>query len=133
MRSLARSVSLVFAAGAMGALANSAALWAMGTFGVSGFLGVAIAPTLSPGWLYPRIVWGGLWGGLFLLPASQTPRQAVLLSLAPSAFQLFFVFPLLAGKGIAGFELGLLTPVVVGIANAVWGLATLLWLRWTGR
>ncbi len=57
----------------------------------------------------------------------------MLLSLAPSAFQLFFVFPLLAGKGIAGFELGLLTPVVALIANAVWGLATLLWLRWTGR
>ena len=34
--------------------------------GVTALFGVAIAPTLTPTWLYPRIVWGGLWGFLFL-------------------------------------------------------------------
>lgn len=133
MRGLARSLSLAFAAGAVGGVANSAALWAMGSFGVTGALGVAIAPALTPSWLYPRVVWGGLWGAMFLLPGAHTLRQGLLFSLAPTVVQLFFVFPLLAGKGVAGSDLGVLTPLVVLMANAAWGLATVLWLRWIGR
>jgi hypothetical protein len=29
---------------------------------------VAIAPALKLSWLYPRIVWGGLWGLVFVFP-----------------------------------------------------------------
>jgi hypothetical protein len=61
--------TLVFyGAGSLGALANSITVWLFGYLGVTSSIGVSIAPSLSPGWLYPRIVWGGLWGFIFFLP-----------------------------------------------------------------
>jgi len=132
-RAHARQLSLVLAAGAVGALANSVALWAAGSSGLTHALGVRIAPSLTPEWLYPRIVWGALWGLLFLLPlASQRwVAQGLALSLFPTLFQLFFVFP--SSVGVLGTGLGTLTPLVVLAANAVWGLAAAGWLHTTGR
>jgi hypothetical protein len=133
-RAHARQLSLVLAAGAVGALANSVTLWAAGTSGLTHALGVRIAPSLSPEWLYPRIVWGGLWGLLFLLPlASQRwIAQGLALSLFPTLVQLFVIFPN-AGAGALGTKLGTLTPLVVVAANAAWGLAASAWLRIIGR
>ena len=131
----ARGLSLVFAAGAVGAVAKSVALWAAGASGLSDALGVRIAPALTPAWLYPRIVWGGLWGLLFLLPlASQRwVAQGLALSLFPSLFQLFVVFPYRTTAGPLGTGLGTLTPVLVLAVNAVWGLTASAWLRATAR
>ena len=134
-RANARQLSLVLAAGAVGALANSVALWAAGTSGLTHALGVQIAPALSAEWLYPRLVWGALWGLLFLLPlASQRwVAQGLALSLFPTLFQLFVIFPHRAGLDVLGTKLGTLTPLVVVAANALWGLAASAWLRITGR
>jgi len=49
--------------------------------------------------------------------------RGLLLSLAPSLFQLFVVFPAWSGRGLGGLELGALTPVFVVLYNAVWGVA----------
>ncbi len=115
-------LAIVFAAGAAGALANSLAVWLCG-LGVNGALGVAISPTLSAGWLYPRIVWGGIWGVLFLLPiATRRPlMKGLLLSAGPTLIQLLVVFPFKAGKGWLGLELGAMTPLLVVFFNAIWG------------
>jgi hypothetical protein len=125
-----RTLSLCFAAGAVGALANSVAAWAAGQGGLTRSLGVAIAPGLTAGFLYPRLVWGGLWGLLFATPwgRGSAIRAGLLLSLAPSLAQLFYFFPH-AGRGWLGVELGALTPVVVLVLNAIWGLAAAAWLR----
>jgi len=48
-----RILLIVFAAGAVGARANSLVLWLFGHFGITNALGVAIAPVLSAHWLYP--------------------------------------------------------------------------------
>ncbi|KPJ75903.1 MAG: hypothetical protein AMJ54_13530 [Deltaproteobacteria bacterium SG8_13] len=130
-----KKLSLVFAAGCFGGLLNSLAVWISGETGITALLGVAIAPRLSAAWLYPRLVWGGIWAILFLLPFMQRRliSKGILLSLGPSLVQLFVVFPIKAGKGVMGLELGLLTPLLVLIFNAVWGLAAAIWLRWTGR
>lgn len=48
--------------GCIGAFANSVALWLLGDLGITRSLGIAISPGLTPNWLYPRIVWGGIWG-----------------------------------------------------------------------
>jgi hypothetical protein len=124
-------VLMCFAAGCFGALVNSITVWLFGDLGISKQLGVAIAPHLSAGWLYPRIVWGGLWGFLFLLPLlrSKPLLQGFVLSLAPTAMQLFYVFPVQAHKGIGGLELGLLTPLLVVFFNWVWGAVTALILK----
>ena len=130
--STARSLSLYFAAGALGGLANSLVVWLFGELGVTAALGVSIAPALSPGWLYPRIVWGGIWGALFILPMEMGwVQRGLLYSLGPSAVQLFIVFPVKAGKGLFGLELGALTPVFVLFFNAVWGLVASWWVRGT--
>lgn len=134
MQSLARTLSLCFAAGAIGALANSFAAWEAGRSGVTAALGVSLVPAWTLAWLYPRLVWGGIWGLLFALPLS-IPGWAVrglALSLAPALAQLFIFFPR-AGKGVLGLELGALTPVFVLVFDAIWGLAASAWLRWTGR
>jgi len=121
-----KKLLIYFAAGCLGALANSLIVWLAGEYSVTKALNVAIAPGLSPAWLYPRIVWGGLWGFLFLLPFKNTGLllKGSILSLIPTAAQLFIVFPYQANKGMAGLELGLLTPLVVVVFNWVWGIVT---------
>jgi hypothetical protein len=126
-----KNLSLVFAAGLWGALLNSLAVWLFGRLGIAPALGVHIAPPLTPAFLYPRLVWGGLWGLLFLVPMGRLslPVRGLIFSLGPSLAQLFWVFPLKAHQGVLGLHLGLLTPVFVLFYNAVWGVAAGLWLK----
>ena len=127
----AKKLTLVFASGCLGGLLNSLSVWLCGTIGITALFGVKIAPTLTPAWLYPRIVWGGIWGLLFLLPFF--PKKFVycglIYSLFPSLVQLFIVFPLKANKEIMGVALGSLTPIFVLLFNFVWGISTALWLK----
>ena len=131
MRRFIEYLSLVFAAGVIGGLANSIALWGFGQAGITAALGVKLAPMLTPGWLYPRLVWGGIWGFLFLLPfwRHRPFSKGVLLSLGPTLVQLLVVFPMQAHKGMYGLALGTLTPLFVVFFNAVWGVFTAIWLR----
>jgi len=133
MTNIFRTLSLVFAAGCVGAVANSLAVWLFGDLGINAALGVKIAPKLTPVWLYPRIVWGGIWGALFLLPILRNSyiTRGLLYSLGPSLVMLFIVFPMKAKKGMLGLDLGNLTPVLVLFYNAVWGVAAALWLRFS--
>jgi hypothetical protein len=91
-----------------------------------------MAPKLTLPWLYPRIVWGGLWGILFALPMLRNSvwKRGIVVSLGPTLFQLFVVFPYLAGKGIMGLELGNWTPAFVVVLNAVWGVVGALWITY---
>ena len=126
----AKKLTLVFASGCLGGILNSITVWLFGAVGVTTLFGVAIAPELTTVWLYPRIVWGGIWGSLFLLPFFQRNYlvRGVLYSLFPTLVQLFIVFPQ-ADKGVIGIELGRLTPLFVLFFNAVWGVTTGLWIK----
>lgn len=130
-----KNVSLVFAAGCLGGLLNSLAVWFFGDIGLTAAAGVKLAPALTPPWLYPRIVWGGIWGLLFLLalPPNRFFSRGLIFSMGPSLVQLLVIFPLVVHKGILGLELGTLTPVFVLFYNAVWGVTASIWLRWTNR
>ncbi len=68
---------------------------------------------------------------LFILPMMKHRLllKGAVLSLFPTAVQLFVVFPLKANKGIAGVELGLLTPVFVLFFNWVWGFVAALTIK----
>jgi hypothetical protein len=126
-----KNILVFFAAGCLGGLANSLAVWIFGDLGITSSLGVAIAPSLTPDWLYPRIVWGGLWGLTFVLPIfkSNLFLKGTLLSFLPTIVQLFVVFPYKANKGMAGIELGLYTPAFVLFFNWVWGVFTALIIK----
>ena len=121
-----KKILLFFAAGCLGGLLNSLAVWFVGDLGIAKSLGVQIAPALTPALLYPRIVWGGLWGFAFLLPMmnSRSLAKGTLISLLPTLVQLFVVFPYKANKGMAGLALGTLTPVFVLVYNWIWGVVT---------
>ena len=131
----AGKLSVVFAAGCLGGLLNSLAVWLGGYYGITPALGVKIAPQLSAAWLYPRIVWGGIWGILFLLPLLKRNYliRGLIFSLGPTLVQLFVVFPMKANKGVMGLDLGALTPVAVVVFNAIWGITAAIWLRLTTR
>jgi len=126
MNKLTRNLLIVFSAGCAGGLANSIIVWLFGLMGITKLLGVSIAPALTPAWLYPRIVWGGIWGILFLLPlfGQQIVTKAFIYSLGPTLVQLFIVFPFKAKKGFMGIELGTITPLFVILFNFVWGITT---------
>jgi hypothetical protein len=131
MRGLARTLSLCFAAGAAGALLQALVVVAAGELGSYRALGVALAPALTREFLYRRLVWGGLWGALLALPFSgnQWVRRGVWIGVAPALAQLLVFFPYVSGQGFLGLELGAATPVVVLLANAVWGVAASGWHR----
>ena len=128
-----KKLLIYFAAGCLGALVNSLTVWLFGDVGITKHFSVSIAPSLSAAWLYPRIVWGGIWGLLFFLPMlnSKLIRKGSLLSLFPTAVQLFIIFPFKANKGIAGLELGQLTPAFVIFFNWIWGVVTALTVKFS--
>jgi len=127
-----RDLSLTFVAGLLGGLVNSLVVWLFGAVGLSQLLGVALAPQLTTAWLFPRLVWGGLCGWLFLLPPPKLtyPAWGLFLSLGPSLVQIFIVFPFQAQKGVGGLQLGYLTPLLVLFFNAIWGLTAGCWVKW---
>jgi hypothetical protein len=131
MKNVILALSLVYAAGSVGGLINSLAVLLVGFSGITTALGIGIAPPLSAAWLYPRLVWGGLWGFLFLIPFGKSPfLRGVIYSVGPTLVQLFIVFPFKDDKGMMGMDLGVLTPLLVIIANMVWGVVTSYWLAW---
>ena len=131
MTSMVKKITLVFGAGCLGGLVNSLAVWFFGEIGFTQALGVKIVPRLTASWLYPRIVWGGIWGLLFLLPLMKNKilSRGFIYSLGPTLVQLFIVFPIKAHKGVMGFDLGLMTPLLVVVFNAIWGISAAIWLR----
>jgi len=128
-----KKVLIFFAAGCLGALASSVVMWLFGDLGITKSLGVSISPALTASWLYPRIVWGGIWGLIFFLPLlnSKPLAKGTILSLFPTIVQLFIIFPYKANKGIAGIELGVFTPVFVFVFNWVWGVVTSLTIKYS--
>jgi hypothetical protein len=54
-----------------------------------------------------------------------------LLSLFPTAVQLFYIFPYVSGKGVAGMDLGMWTPGLVVVYNWVWGIVTAVSIRFS--
>ena len=125
-----RKISAGFAGGACGALVDSFNIWILGKAGVTAMLGIGLRPAMTASWLYPRLVWGGLFGLLFLLPFSKghVINKGLLLSLIPSAIMLLVVFPDM-GKGMFGLGYGALTPVLVVLLNFVWGMVAGLWYK----
>lgn len=122
---------VVYGAGTLGALAMCVAMWFCASHGITHSLGVAIGGSIAPQWMYPRLVWGGLWGLLFLLPilTSSIFARSLVIALIPTLVQLFIIYPFYEHKGVAGLSLGMLTPFVVFLFYWIWSLTSVLVLR----
>lgn len=121
--SLLQRIALAYLAGTIGGLANSLMNWAGFASGLAQLLGNPLVPGFTAAWLYPRLVWGGLWGLLFLTPfmTARPVVRGLVLSALPSAAMLFFFLPR-QGQGILGLEMGYGTPFFVIACNLAWGL-----------
>lgn len=127
-----RKISGAFTGGAIGGLVDSVNITIMGMIGISDFLGVSMKPAFTAPWLYKRMVWGGIWMLLLLLPLwkKQTVLRGCIFSLAPSAMMLFMVLPGM-GKGLLGLGFGMLTPLVVIGLNFIYGIVAASWYKAT--
>ena len=124
-------LTIAFASGCFGGLTNGIAVWLFGVTGITAASGVQIAPAFTLPYLYQKVVWGGIWGPVLLLPLLRESiwARGILLSLGPTFVQLFIVFPFRLNKGLMGLELGQLTPLFVFIYNAIWGVCAVGWMR----
>jgi hypothetical protein len=125
-----RRISGAFAGGALGGLVDSFNIWFMGRIGISDLLGIGMKPEFSAPWLYQRMIWGGIWMLLLLLPLwkGRVLLRGMLFSLPPSAMMLFVVLPSM-GKGMLGLGFGALMPAVVVGLNLIYGIIASLWYR----
>lgn len=131
MRNFFAWVSVCLTGGLVGGLVGSFVLNLAGAYGALAAMGVSLPVQWSLAWLYPRLVWGGVWGLLFLprWMADSVFWRGAFASLGPTLFQLLIVFPSVQDKGVWGLEYGTLTPVVVLFGNLVWGVASVMWVR----
>jgi hypothetical protein len=132
MKKFFEKLTVAFSSGCFGGLVNGLAAWFFGALGITALLGVRVAPALTPPYIYQKMVWGGIWGFILVLPILRGSlwSRGILLSLGPTIVQLLIVFPIRLSKGLMGLELGPLTPLFVFIYNAIWGLCAVAWMRW---
>lgn len=122
---------MLFGIGALAGLVQSMVVWFCGAIGINAYYRVKIEPEFDLEWLYPRIIWGGLWGFLFTIRQLQEyyVLRGMLISLIPSLAELFFFFPIFENAGIMGERLGDHTYWLVIVWNMVWGVAASLYIR----
>lgn len=133
-------LTVCFVAGLLGALSSSLFLWGCNAGGITSIIGVQIVQTLKLSKLYPQMFVGGLWGLLYFftvgIPRHRRHwiRKGLWFSLIPSLLAIFYLYPYVYHQGLAGFDLGMLTPLLIVVSNLVWGFFTgffarLLWGR----
>jgi hypothetical protein len=120
---MVRRLASAYFAGAVAALVTSLLVWVVARADLLALLGVSWESRLTWNWLEPRLLWGSFWA--LGLPAvrrrlQSVTRAALVLSLAPALFELFYLLPE-SGHGMLGVGYGALTPVFVLGTNACWG------------
>ena len=124
-------LSVAFTGGAVAAAVKNAAWWGLARHGIAEPYASAFAPHLTLTAFAPHLVWGSLWGLVFLIPLRWQSwwLRGALWSLAPAAVELFYTLPHRSGYGPMGLGLGTLAPLGVLAGALVWGLLTSLWIR----
>ena len=125
-----RKISVAYSAGSAGALLSSLLEWALGYAGITQMLNAKNAPDLSVDWLFLRLVWGGLWGLMFLIPFFQHSyfRRGFLYSIPPALALLLIVYPG-TGMGMLGLKMGNAVPFLAVFFNMVWAICAVTWLK----
>ncbi len=128
-----KNLSIGFAAGSLGALANVVFVLLAGISGLIAAMDLQLPPPEQPAFLYKQMVWGGVFGLLLAAPWLEQSwiLRGLILGLLASLVALFVFFPRATvggqGPGMAGLNLGMWMPVLVLLANWVWGLVAAKW------
>lgn len=130
MRTILSQLSLFFSAGAVGGLTNAFAVNMYMKMTSHSFLGIKINQGLATEMIYERIVLGGIWGVILIIPVpfKNFIMRGLLYSLAPSLIQLLVILPV-QKQGLLGLAQGAVTPLQVLLFNAVWGIVTVFWFK----
>ncbi len=128
MQKWLREMALCFSAGGVGALAKTGAIWLCGYFSITSFAS-HLAGAQYPSGVYARIVWGGIFAFLFLLPVRGSwVERGLILGLVAAVLQVIAV-PLME-HGNMHFALMPLLSVLA--LSCIWGLATAIALHLFG-
>lgn len=124
-------VMQVFLAGALASLGTGLLVWLCSVSGSFAALGVPVDISEVPmGWYLKRMLFGGLWALLFLVPVLNGQAhwmRGLIVALAPTAFLWFYSYPA-EGRGILGLASGPLLPLNALFFWVLWGALTGLWL-----
>jgi len=131
---MVKNISGALAAGLIAALLQCVGIQLLGHFGVTSFHGISLTPKLTMAWLYPRLVWGSIWGLLFAFPLfkDQPFWRGILFSMGPT-LMVFLKFVPGMGKSVLGFTFGSLAPELVLLLNIGWGIIAAFWYRESQR
>jgi hypothetical protein len=132
MRNVLSRANQCFAAGALAGFLLSLVIWLTGQLGLFLMLGIGFIPELTPGWMYQRVAWGGMWGLLFVTPLlASLPlwQRGLVLSLFPAAAALLIFNPYKDGLGLFGLAMGPAWPFIVLAFNLMWGAMAGVWLQ----
>lgn len=129
MKLFLRNFSIAFAAGCFAGLINSLIFWATKHYGLNDQWEIQLEPEFSCNWLYPRIIFGGIFGLLFLLPFMTTFFfwRGVVYSLIPSFVLIFIIIPIV--QSLSGLQLNLNSYLYLFVLNAVTSGLAGLWVR----
>lgn len=132
-RSVMRVVTRIFAcllAGAVGGMVCGVVLWGLNAAGIATFFNFSPQPVFRLQYFTPLVLFGTVWGLLFLIPGCGRwcYLRGLAFSLIPSLVVLLRVLPN-RGWGLLGLEHSPLTPLLVIVLGAVWGLSAAAWLR----
>ncbi len=122
--------TVCFVAGMLGTIATILFLWGCNEANIFHLIRVNYTQTLHLPKLYPQIFVGGFWGlGYFFtvgVPRHRRYwiRKGLWFSLLPALTAIFYTYPYVYHKGMAGFDLGMLTPLLIVVSSLVWGLFT---------
>ncbi len=132
-----QKMSLAFTAGAIGAVANVVFVAIVAAVGITALLGIDSPRPSMPAFLYKQVVWGGLWGLVLVLPLLRGKwwlRGLVLGFFASLATMLIFLPRIqlpagapFASPGLFGLGWGEMMPLLILVANSVWGLTAAWW------
>jgi hypothetical protein len=134
MRRTIRSLSLAFTAGAFGAFIYAVTAHFFSAYGVTRAFGVRLDYVMTPESLYPRLVWGGLFALLLLVPILERKYciyRGVVLGVLLALVHLLIIYPYMTRKGFLGLKFGVWAPAFIIFYNAVWGIFAAFWLDYT--
>ena len=125
-----KSSLFFYGAGSLGALLACALFWLIQFLGLGQIINMPTFPIFSEAWLYPKIIWGGLFSLCFLLPFMKTNASVkyLVFALLISLVELFVPLPFSLYKGVVGLNTGMYTFAYILIFNLAWALLTRLML-----
>lgn len=125
-----RNISIVFAAGCVGGLLKSLMVAFMGASGLFEAFGIKFSPVSDPGLFYQRVISGGIYGFLLLIPllARRPVWRGLAFSLLPTVLEWSMLYPF-QSSGMLGQDAGLATPMMMLVINGFWGIAASYWLK----